>query len=194
MKIEDEHFPKDIKDFHNISKKINDAKVRSCLNRYTYRFRLAKAFVRLQAPTVSKRTLDGYSIATKLFFAYSAYDEIREVEKLLRGAAKVKSYKVFNFSVANKIRRNKGLQVLLMNSVAVSNTRLKNNLKSFYENKNNEVMCIATALRNCFAHGDFTASSAEFRTKSAIAAIEDLIEIIQSTSNELFSKIVSINK
>lgn len=194
MKIEDEHFPKDIKDFHNISKKINDAKVRSCLNRYTYRFRLAKAFERLQAPTISKRTLDGYSITTKLFFAYSAYDEIREVEKLLRVAAKVKSYKVFNFSVANKIRRNKGLQVLLMNSVAVSNTRLKNNLKSFYENKNNEVMCIATALRNCFAHGDFTASSAEFRTKSAIAAIEDLIEIIQSTSNELFSKIVSVNK
>jgi hypothetical protein len=194
MKIEDEHFPKHIKDFHNIKKSINDKKVKNCLNRYTYRFRLAKAFEGLRAPTVSKRTLDGYSIATKLFFAYSAYDEIREVEKLLRGAAKVKSYKVFNFSVANKIRRNSGLQELLLNSVAVSNTRLKNNLKLFYENKNNEVMCIATALRNCFAHGDFTASSAEFRTKSAIAAIEDLIEIIQSSSNELFSKIVSINK
>lgn len=194
MKIEDEHFPKQIKDFHNITKNISDKKIQNCLNRYTYRFRLAKAFEGLQAPTISKRTLDGYSIATKLFFAYSAYDEIREVEKLLRDTSKVKSYKVFNFPVANKIRRNKGLQVLLMNSVAVSNAQLKKNLKLFYENKNNEVMCVATALRNCFAHGDFTASSAELRTKSAITAIEELIEITQSTSNELFSKIVSTNK
>lgn len=192
MTIEDEHFPKDIKRFQNIAKKISDKQLKSCLTRYTYRFRLAKAFEGLQAPTVSKRTLDGYSIATKLFFAYSAYDEIREVEKLLRGKSKVKTYKVFNFSVANKIRRNKGLQILLMNSVAVNEVRLKNNLKLFYENQNNEVMCIATALRHCFAHGDFTASSAELRTKTAVAAIEDLIEIIQSTSNELFSKIVSI--
>jgi hypothetical protein len=191
MTIEDEHFPKDIKKFKDIAKKISDKQVKSCLTRYTYRFRLAKAFEGLQAPTVSKRTLDGYSIATKLFFAYSAYDEIREVEKLLRGKSKVKTYKVFNFSVANKIRRNRGLQILLMNSVAVNEVRLKNNLKLFYENQNNEVMCIATALRHCFAHGDFTASSAELRTKSAVAAIEDLIEIIQSTSNELFSKIVS---
>ena len=191
MTIEDEHFPKDIKKFKDIAKKISDKQVKSCLNRYTYRFRLAKAFEGLQAPTVSKRTLDGYSIATKLFFAYSAYDEIREVEKLLRGKSKVKTYKVFNFSVANKIRRNRGLQILLTNSIAVSEVRLKNNLKLFYENQNNEVMCIATALRHCFAHGDFTASSAELRTKTAVAAIEDLIVIIQSTSNELFSKIVS---
>lgn len=192
MTIENEHFPKDIKKFKDIAKKISDKQVKSCLNRYAYRFRLAKAFEGLQAPTVSKRTLDGYSIATKLFFAYSAYDEIREVEKLLRGKSKLKSYKVFNFSVANKIRRNRGLETLLMNSVAVNEVRLKNNLKQFYENQNNEVMCIATALRHCFAHGDFTASSAELRTKTAVAAIEDLIEIIQSTSSELFSKIVSI--
>ena len=192
MTIEDEHFPKDIKKFKKIAKKINDKQVKNCMTRYTYRYRLAKAFQGLQAPSVSKKTLDGYSVATKLFLAYSAYDEIREVEKLLRGKNKVESYKVFNFSVASKIRRNSGLKELLLNSVAVSNTRLKNNIKSFYENKNNDVMCIATALRNCFAHGDFTASTAGLRTKSPIAAIEDLIEIIQITSNELFSKIVAI--
>lgn len=188
--IDYKHFPKDAIALKEISKNITDTKVKYCLTRYTYRYRLAVAFEGLQASSVDKRTLEGYSCVTKLFLAYTAYDEIREAEKLLRDKKKVIFHKIFDFHTANKLRRNTQLRDLLKNSVAVSDKTLLKSLNNFYDNNNNEVMCIATAIRNCYAHGDFTASGANLRTVRERASVEKLTEVVLIKSNEIFSEIL----
>jgi len=184
------HFPKDSVLLKSISKKIKDKKIKACLTRYTYRFRLAVAFEGLQASTVDKRTLAGYSCVTKLFLVYTAYDEIREAERLLLGKTKKRFHKIFDFHTANKLRRNKELRELLENSVAVFDKTLVESVKNFYDNNNNEIMCIATAIRNCYAHGDFTASGANLRTIKERAVIEKLTGVVLQKSNEIFSEIL----
>lgn len=176
--IDYKHFPKDAIALKAISKNITDTKVKHCLTRYTYRYRLVVAFEGLQASSVDKRTLAGYSCVTKLFLAYTAYDEIREAERLLLGKPKKRFHKIFDFHTANKLRRNTQLSELLINSVAIFDKTLATSVKNFYENKNNEIMCIATAIRNCYAHGDFTASGANLRTIKERAVIEQLTEIV----------------
>lgn len=188
--IEYNHFPKDSVLLKAISKKIKDKQLKACLTRYTYRYRLAVAFEGLQASTVDKRMLAGYSCVTKLFLAYTAYDEIREAERLLVGKTKKRFHKVFDFHTANKLRRNFKLAELLKFSVAVSDKTLLKSLQNFYDNNNNEVMCIATAIRNCYAHGDFTASGANLRTVRERAAVEKLTEVVLVKSNEIFSEML----
>ena len=100
--IEYNHFPKDSVLLKAISKKIKDKQLKACLTRYTYRYRLAVAFEGLQASTVDKRTLAGYSCVTKLFLAYTAYDEIREAERLLVGKTKKRFHKVFDFHTVRR--------------------------------------------------------------------------------------------
>lgn len=188
--IDYKHFPKDSILLKEISKKITDSSIKACLTRYTYRYRLAVAFEGLQASAVDKRTLAGYSCVTKLFLAYTAYDEIREAERLLLEKKKKQFHKVFAFHVANKLRRNEKLKILLSNSVAVSDPTLINSIKNFYDNNNNEVMCIATAIRNCYAHGDFTASGSNLRTIKERSTIEKLTNTVLEKSNEIFSEIL----
>jgi hypothetical protein len=184
------HFPKDSVLLKSISKKIKDKQLKACLTRYTYRYRLAVAFEGLQASSVDKRTLAGYSCVTKLFLAYTAYDEIREAERLLLGKNKKRFHKIFDFHTANKLRRNIPLGELLKLSVAVTDKTLVKSLHNFYDNNNNEVMCIATAIRNCYAHGDFTASGGNLRTVRERAAVEKLTEVVLMKSNEIFSEML----
>ncbi len=188
---EDKHMPKKAKKLKAIGKAITDIKLKQCLTRYTYRHRLAVAFFGLNADAIGKRTLEGYSIAVKLFLAYSAYDEIREAEKILRNTSRARQHKVIDFRVANQLRRNKELRILLENSVAVTNETLRKNLRRFYRDGNNEVMCVATAIRNCFAHGDFTAGGAGLNTKTACKAIGELADVVVQTSEEIFNEILS---
>ena len=188
--IDYKHFPKNAIALKAISKKISDSKIKACLNRYTYRHRLTVAFEGLQASEIEKRTLLGYSCVTKLFLAYTAYDEIREAEKLLLEKKNKKFYKIFDFNTANNLRRNTQLEALLKNSVAVTDKTLLKALQKFYDNKNNEVMCVATAIRNCYAHGDFTASGANLRAIKERASVEMLTEIVLKKSNEIFSEIL----
>lgn len=188
--IDYKHFPSNAVIFKSISKRITDRKLKSCLTRYTYRYRLASAFNGLDVSAFDKRTRDGYSVATKLFLAYSAYDEIREAEKILRNAKNPKIHHVFDFKLAHKIRKNEGLERLLRNSVAVTRKSLVDSIARFYEEGNNEVMCVATALRNCFAHGDFTAGSADLQTKTAQSVVNELTDIVLLKSNEIFNEIL----
>ena len=188
--IDYKHFPKDSVLLKAISKKISDKQLKACLTRYTYRYRLAVAFEGLQASNVEKRTLAGYSCVTKLFLAYTAYDEIREAERLLIGKIKKRFHKIFDFHTANKLRRNLQLRELLINSVAVFDKTLVDSVGKFYDNNNNEVMCIATAIRNCYAHGDFTASGANLRTVKERASVDKLTEVVLMKSNEIFSEML----
>jgi hypothetical protein len=49
-------------------------------------------------------------------------------------------------------------------------------------------MCVATAARNSFVHGDLTAGGAGLSINARVAAIEQLAAILRNYSDKLFSK------
>ena len=186
-----------MKDTHNlpkchlrikaVKKHIEDETIKQCFNRYTYRYRVARAFEGINAPDIEKRTRGGYEVAIKLLLAYSAYEEIRAIKfkvkelKLPRG----EHIKIFNNELANKLREITELEKLLKNSRVVYDKNLVLDMNNFYENRNDDVLCIATAFRNTFAHGVFTAGAADLTSKKHQKIIINLIESILLKSEEI---------
>ena len=65
-----------MKDLHNlptahkrlkaIKKQIENEEIKKTLNRFTYRYRIARAFVGINAPDIGDRTVRGYAAGMKL--------------------------------------------------------------------------------------------------------------------------------
>jgi hypothetical protein len=49
-------------------------------------------------------------------------------------------------------------------------------------------MCVATAARNSFVHGDLTAGGAGLSINARVAAIEELSDVLREYSDKIFSK------
>ena len=64
----------------------------------------------------------------------------------------------------------------------------KISLISFFADKSDDVMRIATAARNSFVHGDLTAGGAGLSVNARVDAIENLAKILMNYCDELFSK------
>ena len=195
--INPNHMPTAHKEFSDYkktlekSKKERNSKFLNLLNRYAYRYRMAKAFQTLVAVDVEKRTVDGYACGMKLFLAYSAYDELREAERILRKAEWLKTHKFKDKVLAEKIRRNKKMKELLLDTEKIEGEGLRNVLKKFYDGRNDEVMCFATCLRHCFVHGDFTTARSGLTTKREIAVVNEVTNVILKVSDDLFTEMVS---
>jgi hypothetical protein len=185
--MKDEHnLPTSYKRLKVIKKLIENEDIKKTLNRFTYRYRIARAFVGINAPDIGERTVKGYAVGMKLLLAYSAFDEIRIVRNSI---AKIKppkgSYtKITNNLLADKLRENEELQKLLKISTAVNNKNLVEQINLFFENENDDVMCVATGLRNTFAHGVFTAAGAGLTTKRKQKIIDELANsVLDMTDN-----------
>jgi len=57
--------------------------IRSTINRFQYRYRIARAFEGIVARDIGKNTVEGYAVGMKLLLAYGAFDEIRLVRNSL---------------------------------------------------------------------------------------------------------------
>lgn len=195
--INPNHMPTAHKEFSDYkktlekSKKERNNKFLNLLNRFAYRYRMAKAFHAIVAVDVEKRTVDGYACGMKLFLAYSAYDELREAERILRKAEWLKTHKFKDKALAEKIRRNKKMKELLLATEKIDGVGLRNMLKNFYDGRNDEVMCFATCLRHCFVHGDFTTARSGLTTKREIAVVNEVTDVILKVSDDLFTEMVS---
>ena len=170
-------------------KKQNE-KFLNLMNRFMYRYRMAKAFKTLVAKDVEKRTVDGYACGMKLFMAYSAYDEIRAAERILRKLDRNATHKYKNEILAEKIRSNERMKDLLLETIAVEEDGLRIMLKKFYANKNNEIMIFASSLRHSFVHGDFTTSRSGLTNKREIQTINDVTNVVLNLSDEIFSEMI----
>ncbi len=170
-------------------KKQNE-KFLNLMNRFMYRYRMAKAFETLVAKDVEKRTVDGYACGMKLFMAYSAYDEIRAAERILRKLDRNATHKYKNEILAERIRSNDRMKDLLLETIAVEEDGLRVMLKKFYANKNNEIMILASSLRHSFVHGDFTTARSGLTNKREIQTINDVTDVVLKLSDELFSEMV----
>ena len=192
--MKDEHnLPTAHKRLKAIKKQIENEEIKKTLNRFTYRYRIARAFVGINAPDIGERTVRGYAAGMKLLLAYSAFDEIR----LTRNAfpklrpKKGEYTKIVNVNLASKLRENKELEALLSIATAVKNPSLKNDIGLFFQNQNNDVMCIATGLRNAFAHGVFTAAGAGLTTKRKQKHVEELANAVLDMTDDIALECVS---
>jgi len=164
-------------------------KVTHSLNRFQYRYRLACSFSSMTIDGTTPLTAKGYTAFMKLFLAYSAYDEVRAAEKILLKREKLKVHNIENqTALASSLRKNEKLKKLLLDGIANDNDGLKKSLHKFYDGENEDIMCIATAARNSFVHGDLTAGGAGLSINARVAAIEELATILRSYSDKLFSK------
>jgi hypothetical protein len=185
-----------MKDRHNLPTAYERAKVikkliqnddtTKTLNRFQYRYRMARAFEGINAPDVGDRTVKGYAAGMKVLLAYGAFDEIRQVKndlpiRPLRG----EYVKIFDEKLAGKLRENLELQRMLEIPGAVSNAALKRDVKSFFNSENDDVMCIATGLRNAFAHGVFTAAGAGLTTKKRQLEINELANCLLDRTDSI---------
>jgi hypothetical protein len=192
--MKDEHnLPTAHKRLKIIKKQIENEEITKTLNRFTYRYRIARAFVGINAPDIGERTVRGYAAGMRLLLAYSAFDEIRIVRNSIPKIKPPKgSYtKIINRILANNLRENEELPKLLKVSTAVNNKNLVEQINLFFENENDDVMCIATGLRNTFAHGVFTAAGAGLTTKQKQKQINELANVVLNMTDDIALECVS---
>ena len=184
----DKHnYPKCYSRIKSVKKNIDDEKIKQNFNRYVYRYRLARAFEGINAPDIGKQTLGGYTAAMKMFLAYSAFDEIRAIKKKIKELKipQNEHIQILDAEAAEHIRKNKELELLLKNSRVVNNNSLVADIDRFYEGENFDVMCIATAFRNTFSHGVFTAGAAGLKTKKNQKIIYLLADLVLIKSEDI---------
>lgn len=179
-----------------VKKHIKDKSLTSTLNRFQYRYRMARAFEGINAPDVGERTVKGYAAGMKILLAYGAFDEIRLVKNSLSIRPPKGEYtKVFDAKLANKIRKNLDLKQMLEIQSAVKNASLKKQIASFFNSENDDVMCIITGVRNAFAHGVFTAAGAGLTTKKRQLEMDELANcLLDKTDNMAIECVVQLEQ
>lgn len=147
---------------------------------------LAESFEGLIAPDVG-RTLLGYDVLTKVFFAYTAYEALLRVTKVLRvrGVSSPYNNVVYDKALAKRLRANEMLMTFLL--AYVTDGGLANKLKMFFSGSTDDVVCVAYALRNVFAHGDLTASHVGTETKGKRKLFTDLANCLLDYCDETFA-------
>jgi hypothetical protein len=192
--MKDEHnLPTAYKRLKEVKKEIESEDVKRTINRFTYRYRVARAFEGIVARDIGERTARGYAAGMKILLAYGAFDEIRQTRDSIPKLRPPKGEytKIVNANLANKLRDNTELRDLLNIKTAIKNPSLKKDVDQFFENENDDVMCVATGLRNAFAHGVFTAAGAGLVTKRRQNQIHELADAVLAMTDEIALECVS---
>jgi len=137
-------------------------KIITAINKFTYRYRLAKSFNGAKFIGFSSRTEKGYNSGLQIMLCYSAYETALLVEELIKENKNKVIHEDNSYEkLAEQIRKNKKLEYLLKNSSNIKGKEIVEKLNEFYRNKkNNDIILIAQAIRHTFAHGEFTAGGA----------------------------------
>jgi hypothetical protein len=95
-------------------------------------------------------------------------------------------------ALAATLRKNIKLKDLLIEGIESVNKEenegLKKSLLNFYDANGRDILCVATAARNSFVHGDLTAGGAGLSINARVAAIEELATVLRNYCDKLFSK------
>lgn len=180
-------FPTNYSVYLKLAKSTHKTTALPHLTRFTYRYRLAKDFIGLKAPNVGK-TLAGYDVITKLFLTYTAYEAVVKAARYLS----VRSVLIhplntrFEPELAKKLRSNEKLRTFLL--AYPLDTALANKVKLFFDGTTSDIVSIAYALRNIFAHGDLTASPIGTETSAKREVFTKLANAMLLYSDEIFSK------
>lgn len=172
-------------EYVKIAKLSKKSSALSLLNRFSFRYRLAEDFKALIAPNVG-RTLAGYDVLTKVFFAYTAYEAITKAAKYLKVGYTYR-YELdikFDPELAIIIRKNEKLKSYLLAYPHKPDVAYK--VRHFFDGTTSDIVCIAYALRNIFAHGDLTASAVGTETIAKRKMFTDLANSLLDYCDETF--------
>lgn len=156
------------------------------LTRFVFRYRLANAFVGMHADGVGK-TLNGYNVVMKVFLAYTAYEQLHRsaVGLNIFMLLPVDQHKIINRELASKLRANKLLIDFLVQYTTFST--IKNLIADFKAGRSDDIVCIAYALRNVFAHGELTATAVGTTLKTQRNDLFELADVLLDFCNEHFT-------
>jgi hypothetical protein len=159
------------------------------LTRFVFRYRLAKSFNGINAEGIG-RTLEGYNSVVKLFLTYTAYEQLLRASIGLNvfGILSIEKNNIVDIRLADKLRKNSKLIDFLVEH-SIEGTLLSK-LISFRKNTNNDVVCVAYAIRNIFAHGELTATAIGTSIKSERDALYDLADVLLNYCDENFTKCI----
>jgi hypothetical protein len=178
--------PTEFNRFLRVSKTSHRLTELHLLNKFSYRYRLARSFTGLTAPNVG-RTLAGYSVITKVFLSYTAYEAILNAAIRLR-VSSVSSFSmnmVFDKDLAKRIRNNDKLRNYLLSYP--HDHGLANKVQLFFDGTTSDIVCVAFALRNVFAHGELTASVVGTETIAKRKVFTDLAESLLDYCDDKFT-------
>lgn len=174
------------------------------LLRFPYRYRFAKAFEHIQADeAIAIRTLTGYEAGMKVFLAYTCYEQITYVAVNLgvKGIKDKAFNEILNNEMCLKFHKNKKFMELINeayeNGLAIedgkdkkSNTQLTNSLDKFILDKSADILCVAYAIRNMYAHGEFTGGGAGVTNNSTKNLFYELADEVLNYSNKIYSQCI----
>lgn len=157
------------------------------LIRFVFRYRLAKSFEGMIANDIGN-SIKGYNAICKVFLTYTAYEQLLNSAKGLHvfGLLSVGKNYVLNKSLAEALRKNQELLNFLIEHS--KDSILISQLSKFRSGKNDDVICIAYAIRNVFAHGELTATAIGTRLASQRNELFNLAEFILDYCDEIFTK------
>jgi hypothetical protein len=178
--------PSDYDDYVRLAKRSTNTSAITLLNKFCFRYRLAEDFEGLKAPNVG-RTLAGYDVITKIFLAYTAYEIIVKAARLVKihSVQRHELNTIFDTQLAKKIRKNDKLKSFLINYP--HEYGLSNKIKLFFNESTSDVVCVAYALRNIFAHGELTASAIGTDTIAKRKVFDELANKILDYCDDTFT-------
>ena len=180
------NLPSDYDAFVRFAKISHKKSAVSLLNKFSFRYRLAEDFEGIVAPNVG-RTLAGYNVITKVFLAYTAYEAVIKAARYLRvrSVQDIEMNTRFDPDLAIKIRENEKLKSYLISYPHEEAVAIK--VKFFFNGTTSDIICIAFALRNIFAHGELTASVVGTETIAKRKVFTDIANSLLDYSDETFS-------
>lgn len=159
------------------------------LIRFVYRYRLAKSFSGMIADDIGN-SIKGYNTILKLFLTYTAYEQLLNSANGLHvfQLLSVNKNFILNTQLADKLRNNKELiNFLIEHSI---DSILISQLAKFRDEKSDDVVCIAYAIRNVFSHGELTATAIGTRLASQRKVLDELVNFLLAYCDENFTKCV----
>ena len=165
-----------------------EPRIITCLNRFIYRYRLAKIFKEITVidEKYMDKTIHGYSTANKLFLTYTAYEAVKEAAIALGISSKRYESLEINSPLAARIRKNVKLKVLL--ETESESTDVRKGVERFYHSAlpSNNALQVAYMIRNCFGHGSFTTLGSGLNDKTYMDDIDALSEQLLEHCDMLF--------
>lgn len=193
--------------------KCTDTKNTPTMNRFQARYQFSRKYNGIDAD-LKEATLNGYSKIFHVFLAHSSFDAlIKGADELAKRADSPMSVSIrldkhnhlmVDDDLANELKKIKGMGEILT-EYADNETRVAR-LKSFFAieyNKNelsneklmnarskvkneNNLLVVASAIRNLVAHGQLSATGANALTKKNAKTIEKLAHLVEKKTFELF--------
>ena len=96
--------------------------------------------------------------------------------------------RIADIELAERLRNNKQLIDFLIEYS--TDSILIGQLVAFRKNKNNDIVCVAYAIRNVFAHGELTATPIGIALKTERTTLIDLADFLLNYCNDIFTKCV----